>query len=229
VKVSTVPQLLLPSRRVAAAMGEFSPIDNAPTGAPLELRPSSTKATSGRSFAPLAFPGERRVARFSARSVRSTSGTGRVGRGRRARRGGFTRATYDPVNSRSRRAGDGTRRAHHARGPAARRRGRSGSAPPGCGALYLGLDFGTRRRTAPTIRFPTTSGSRSNSPRRHGRRVHARSRRGGARRFEYRINRRWSVRIDANDCHTMRLGASTLDTLSGSIFLRYTWYSLWPQ
>jgi len=47
--------------------------------------------------------------------------------------------------------------------------------------------------------------------------------------FEHRINRRWTVGIDASVCHTMGLGASRLDTLSGSVSLGYTWYSLWPR
>lgn len=47
--------------------------------------------------------------------------------------------------------------------------------------------------------------------------------------FEHRIDPRWTIGVDASASHTMGLGTASLDTLSASVALAYTWYPLWPR
>lgn len=143
---------------------------------------------------------------------------------------GFTRAAYDPASvtiegEPAMGHVERTTRAVQLRAGATLRLG-TAWVP----VLYLGLGVGTRRRTAATISLPDHLGQRVELTPDHMAAgftldLVAAVRVG----FEHRITRRWTVGIDASAGHTVGLGASTLDTLSGSISLGYTWYSLWPR
>jgi len=45
--------------------------------------------------------------------------------------------------------------------------------------------------------------------------------------LEHRIDRRWSAGVAVEASHTLGLGASPVDLVSGGISLSYTWYPPW--
>jgi hypothetical protein len=143
---------------------------------------------------------------------------------------GFTRATYDPASvtiggEPATGHVERTTRAVQLRAGATLRLGVAWVP-----VVYLGLGVGTRRRTAATIPVQDHQGQPVDLTPDHltagftldlvtAVRVG----------LEHRIDRRWTVGVDASASHTMGLGAATLDTLSGSVSLGYTWYALWPR
>jgi hypothetical protein len=137
---------------------------------------------------------------------------------------GFTHATYDPAavglmgNAITGRI-ERTTRAAQLRGGATLRLG-IGWVP----VLYLGLGVGGRQRTDGTI-------VRDNRGRPYGAPADGMAAgvsldvvtavRAG---LEHRLDRRWTVGVDASASHAIGIGSPSLDTVSASVSLSYTWY-----
>ena len=137
---------------------------------------------------------------------------------------GFTHATYDPaavglmggaLTGRVER----TTRAAQLRAGATLRLG-VGWVP----VLYLGLGVGGRQRTDGTI---------VRDDRGHAYGVPADGMAAGVSLdvvmagragLEHRLDRRWTVGVDASASHAIGIGSPSLDTVSASVSLSYTWY-----
>jgi hypothetical protein len=142
---------------------------------------------------------------------------------------GFTHATYDPaaiglmgsaVTGRIER----TTRAAQLRGGATLRLG-VGWVP----VLYLGLGVGVRQRTDGTLVHDDQG---------HVYGVAADGMAAGVSfdvvmavraGLEHRLDRRWTVGVDASASHAIGIGSPPLDVISAGVSLSYTWYPVFSQ